>query len=247
MKATEYNLSVLGYDVFSGVLDNVNMSEKTLINTINPHSYCVAQKDELFNAALRASDILLPDGIGIVLAARILKGKRIEKIAGADLHQFCLKNANEKGLKVFYLGASQTTLDKIHAKLKTEFPNVQFASYSPPYKPIFSLEDNQAMIAEVNAFEPYYLFVGMTAPKQEKWAFEHIAKLNVRAICSIGAVFDFYAGTVKRPHSFWIKIGLEWLVRFVKEPKRLAERNMISMPKFIWAVFKAKLKGSAYE
>lgn len=240
---TDQTISIMDYDVFSADLNMLQTSEKIMINTINPHSYCVAQKDPLFKKALKSSNILLPDGVGIVLAARFLRGKRIRKIAGADVHQYLIERANREGLKVFYLGASETTLEKIANRLQKEYPNVKVHAFSPPYKPEFSLEDNIEMIAAVNAFEPDYLFVGMTAPKQEKWSFEHQHQLNTRIICSIGAVFDFYAGTVRRPHSFWIKIGLEWFVRFIKEPKRLAERNLVSMPKFMWFMFWEKLKG----
>lgn len=234
---------VLNYNITSSLDKLESVEKKLIVNTINPHSYCVAEKDEVFRFALKSSDILLPDGIGIVLAAQFLKGKRIRKIAGADLHQFCLENANKERKKVFYLGASQTTLDKITERLKQHYPNVNVQSFSPPYKAIFSEDDNKTMVGKVNAFEPDFLFIGMTAPKQEKWVFEHKNELNAKVICSIGAVFDFYAGTVKRPHPFWIKIGLEWLIRFVKEPKRLAERNLSSMPKFIWVVLKAKITG----
>lgn len=236
-------VNLLGYNVFNGVLDLFTSSEKVMVNTINPHSYCVAEKDNVFRSALESSDILLPDGIGIVLATRFLKGKRIRKIAGADLHQFCLEKANSEGKTVFYLGASQATLDKITERLKRDYPNVNVQSFSPPYKPVFSEEENKTMIEKVNSFGPDFLFIGMTAPKQEKWAFEHKKELNAKVICSIGAVFDFYAETVKRPHPFWIKIGLEWLVRFIKEPKRLAERNLVSTPKFIWVILKAKVTG----
>lgn len=237
------DVNLWGYKVYDGILNLLPSSEKVLINTINPHSYCVAEKDEVFRSALKSSDILLPDGIGIVMAARFLKGKQIRKIAGADLHQHCLEKANTEGKKVFYLGASQNTLDKITERLKLDYANVSVQSFSPPYKTIFSDDENKTMIEKVNAFEPDFLFIGMTAPKQEKWVFEHKNELNAKVICSIGAVFDFYAGTVKRPHPFWIKIGLEWFVRFVKEPKRLAQRNLVSMPRFIWVVLKTKITG----
>jgi len=94
----------------------------------------------------------------------------------------------------------------------------------------------------INTINPhsYCLFVGMTAPKQEKWVQEQHNNLDTSIICSIGAVFDFYADTVKRPSKFWIKLGLEWLPRFLKEPKRLAKRNLISTPKFIADVLSQK-------
>lgn len=236
------NIEVLSYIISSNLETVGESNSKQMVNTINPHSYCVAQKDTLFNKALKRSDILLPDGIGIVWATRFLNGKRIPKIAGADLHNYCLEKANKTGKKVFYLGAAQSTLDKIKSRLKNEYPNVKAGFYSPPYKAVFSNEDNQEMIRQINDFQPDFLFVGMTAPKQEKWIYEHFDQLQVKTTCAIGAVFDFYAGTVKRPNPFWIKLGLEWLVRFIKEPKRLAQRNLVSTPKFITAMIKEKLK-----
>lgn len=98
------------------------------------------------------------------------------------------------------------------------------------------------MIAAINAFAPDILFVGMTAPKQEKWVYAHKSQIDARVICSIGAVFDFYAGTVQRSHPIWIKMGLEWLPRLMREPRRLARRNFVSTPQFLWDVFKTALK-----
>ena len=227
--------------------ENLNSLElfisKTIINTVNPHSYCEAQKDKLFAEALKSIDILLPDGSGMVMASRILNGKKISKIAGADLHDYLLKEAALKSLKVFYLGASQNTLDKIEKKLKVEFPDIQVGSYSPPYKEQFNEMDSLKMISKVNEFNPQILFVGMTAPKQEKWVYANKDRLDVQVITSIGAVFDFYAGTVKRPGRIWIKLGLEWLPRLLREPKRLFRRNFISTPKFIAEVISYKFFG----
>ena len=89
------------------------------------------------------------------------------------------------------------------------------------------------MISAVNSFAPDALFVGMTAPKQEKWVHEHRDRLNAPLICPVGAVFDFYAGTVRRSGEFWIRMGLEWLPRLIREPKRLWRRNFISTPLFL--------------
>lgn len=96
------------------------------------------------------------------------------------------------------------------------------------------------MISAVNNARPHVLWVGMTAPKQEKWIYKNKAKLQVPFIGAIGAVFDFYAGTKERSSDFWIKMGLEWLPRFLKEPKRLWERNMKSTPIFLWRIIREK-------
>ncbi len=232
MKLFQYTITPL--------LPSLNNEHKVVVNTINPHSYCVAEKDKAFKIALQESDYLLPDGVGIVMAARILKGEKIEKIAGYDLFMHLMQQLNEKGGRCFFLGAAPQTLEKIKERAAKEFPNVKVHVYSPPYKAVFSMEESQQMWGAINAVQPEVLFVGMTAPKQEKWVHQHKEHLNANIICSIGAVFDFYAGTVKRPSSFWIKLGLEWLPRFLKEPRRLAERNLISTPKFIGAVIRQK-------
>lgn len=228
-------------------LKNIQINKpKLIINTINPHSYCVSKKDKDFETALKSSDMLLPDGIGIVWAAKFLKGIKIHKIAGADMHQYLLEQANLKGDRVFYLGASENTLQLIEKRIAKDYQQISVASYSPPFKPAFTAADTNKMLAAVNAFNPKILFVGMTAPKQEKWVFKNKANINANVITSIGAVFDFYAGTVKRSHPFWIKLGLEWLPRFLKDPKRLAQRNLISTPKFIFETFYFKIFGKSF-
>jgi N-acetylglucosaminyldiphosphoundecaprenol N-acetyl-beta-D-mannosaminyltransferase len=234
-------LKIIDENVFSEDLNTIDLSKNTVINTINPHSFCVSKTDKVFQNALLKSDVLLPDGSGIVLAAKLLRGKSITKIAGADIHKYLLTHANKTKKRVFYLGAAQSTLEKIESKIDNEYPNIKVGSYSPPYKPSFSEVDSQKMIQEVNDFKPDILFVGMTAPKQEKWVTQHKQELDATIKVSIGAVFDFYAGTVERSSSFWINIGLEWLPRLLKEPKRLWRRNLISTPLFLFYLIKAKI------
>ncbi|WP_299708112.1 WecB/TagA/CpsF family glycosyltransferase [uncultured Pontibacter sp.] len=234
-------MKVLGYNI-STVYPCIPSDKKIIINTINPHSFCVAKTDKNFQKALLNSDILIPDGIGIVWATKVLANKKIEKIAGYDIFLHLLKQINSTCGSCFFLGASEKTLALISNRISREFPNVSVLTYSPPYKATFSEEDSKHMYEAVNQVKPDVLFVGMTAPKQEKWVYHYQEYLDAKVICSIGAVFDFYAGTVKRPSKFWINMGLEWLPRFLKEPRRLAERNLISTPKFILEVLKTKAK-----
>ncbi len=238
-------MNLLGYTIAPNY-PTLPIKEKTIVNTINPHSYCVSKKDLDFKTALHASDVLLPDGIGIVWAAKFLKGQKIQKIAGYDIFTYLMQHLNTIKGTCFFLGASEQTLALIKGRASVEFPNVTIDSYSPPYKPRFSKEDSTVMCSRVNARKPQVLFVGMTAPKQEKWVYEYKDELDSNIICSVGAVFDFYAGTVKRANQFWIKLGLEWLPRFIKEPKRLAKRNLISTPKFVFEVFCFKIFGNGF-
>lgn len=234
---------LLNYKIFDKSLCDLNLKKYRIINTINPHSYCVANKDLHFKEALEDSDVLLPDGIGIVWAEKFLNGNNIKKIAGYDLFLFLMSKLNNESGSVFFLGASQGTLNEIKIKCSIEYPNITFGSFSPPYKTTFSEEDSKIMCKEVNIHKPDILFVGMTAPKQEKWVYAFKNHLEVKNICSIGAVFDFYAGNVKRSSVFWINLGLEWLPRLIKEPRRLFYRNFVSTPKFILDVLSIKFFG----
>src|SRR5690554_2874122 len=119
------------YEIFSGSLSKISINKKIIINTLNQYSFCLAEKDARFKEVLQSSDILLPDGIAIVAAVKLLNGKTIKKIAGADIHQFLLNDLNKSTGKCFYLGASEITLSKIKKRIAVEFPNIEVASYSP--------------------------------------------------------------------------------------------------------------------
>jgi len=210
----------------------------------NPHSLVVASQDSHFKEALQNADILLPDGSGVVLAAKILHAQKIKKVAGFDFFVKMCSECNLKGkIKFFFLGSNDHVLALITKRLKKEFPAIEVCgTYSPPYKEVFSKEDNENMVNTVNRARPHILWVGMTAPKQEKWLFNNIKYLNVPFAAAIGAVFDFYAGTKERSSEIWIKLGLEWLPRFLKEPRRLWERNLKSTPIFLWWILREKIR-----
>jgi len=186
---------------------------------------------------------LIPDGISIVWAVRWLTGQKIKKIAGSELFFYEMEQLQRIGGKCFFLGSTEATLNCIAERVNKDYPNVKVQWHSPPYKPEFSEEDNLAMLKAINTFQPDVLFIGMTAPKQEKWAYQHYDQFNVNHICCIGAVFDFYAGTVKRAPKWMINMGLEWFYRLIKEPRRMWRRYLIGNSKFIWAVLKEKMKG----
>jgi len=229
------------YTLFNKPLNEIWQS-KVLINTLNAHSFNTVQKDEDFHKALKFSDVLLPDGVSIVWAIRMLTGERLQKIAGADLFKFEMERVNAINGKCFFLGSSDDTLKRIQKRASIEYPNVKVFSYSPPYKSEFSDEESKLMIDAVNFVEPDVLFMGMTAPKQEKWAYQNFDHLVVGHICCIGAVFDFYAGTIKRAPDWMIQLGLEWSYRLFKEPRRMWRRYLIGNVKFIGYVLMEKIR-----
>lgn len=234
------NIKVRDFLIYNSTVDAISGdNEKAVINTINAHSYIVAKKDNLFKKALVSSDYLLPDGEGVVLLARAIENRKIKKIAGADIHDELLRVAQQKGLKCFYLGSSNTTLKLIKKNVEKNYKNVTFGYYSPPFKGKFSEEDSGVMIKQVNDFAPDFLFIGMTAPKQEKWIYEYKELINANKICCIGAVFDFVAGTKKRAPKWVRNMKLEWFYRSFTE-LRLAKRYAYSTPLFLMEVLKLK-------
>lgn len=221
-------------------------NNKLLINTINAHSYNTALKDPLFAEALTKGDVLIPDGASIVMACKWLKAKSQpkERIAGWDLFVYEMEKLNVRGGKCFFMGSSEKVLALIKAKAAEVYHNIKVETYSPPYKPEFTDEDNKAIIDAINAAKPDLLWIGMTAPKQEKWAYTHWKELDINCHCgTIGAVFDFFAGTVERAPIWWQEHSLEWLYRLLKEPKRMWRRYIIGNTLFLWNITKEKLRG----
>ena len=217
---------------------------KLLINTINAFSYDNARKDVLFSEALQKGDVLIPDGISIVKACRFLNAKSQpkERIAGWDLFVYEMEKLNRVGGKVMFLGSSDAVLNLIRQRVAEKYPKIEVDTYSPPYKPVFSDEENEAMISAINHSNPDLLWIGMTAPKQEKWAYTHLDRLDVHChIGTIGAVFDFFAGTVKRAPERWQRVGMEWLYRLLSEPRRMWRRYFIGNAKFIYYIMLEKI------
>ena len=145
----------------------------------------------------------------------------------------------ERPLTVMFMGSSGKVLDLIVKRAAEVYPHLKVVTYSPPYKPEFSDEDNKAIIDAINAVNPDLLWIGMTAPKQEKWTYSHWEELDIHChVGTIGAVFDFFAGTVERAPIWWQRHGLEWLYRLLKEPKRMWRRYIIGNTLFLWNMLK---------
>lgn len=218
---------------------------KLLINTINAHSYNTALKDSLFAEALTKGDVLIPDGASVVMACRWLKAKSqpMERIAGWDLFVHEMDRLNRKGGTCFFMGSSEKVLELIRKRAAVDYPNIKVETYSPPYKPEFSEEDNKGIIEAINKANPDLLWIGMTAPKQEKWTYTHWKELDIHChVGNIGAVFDFFAGTVERAPLWWQEHSLEWLYRLLKEPKRMWRRYIIGNTLFLKNVIKEMME-----
>ncbi len=247
-------LGLVHYQVFSNSLSNCirqiiySVNERNTICSyvacLNPHSYVIARSRSLFAEVLKKAKWLLPDGFGIVLASRLSKRSIKRRITGYDLFWGVHSALNGRvGGRVFFLGSSEDTLESIRKRMRIDFPNVEVVgTYSPPFAEVFSEKENTDMIDAINRARPDVLWVGMTAPKQEEWLYVNQDRLNVPVAGAVGAVFDFYAGKVKRSPAIFRRLGLEWLPRLIQQPRRLWRRTFISAPLFMLDVVKWSMR-----
>lgn len=211
---------------------------------LNPHAVEIASTDAAFHNSLLAADFLTPDGIGVVYASRILGGELKSRITGMDVFEGVTGAMDRSGFaSCFFLGSTEQVLEKITVEMAKVFPNVKVAgTYSPPFKPEFSAANNRAMIQAINDAEADVLWVGLTAPKQEKWIYAHREQLNVNFAGPIGAAFDFFVGNIRRVGPGWQDLGFEWLPRLIQEPRRLWRRSLVSAPRFFLRTIRYRLR-----
>jgi N-acetylglucosaminyldiphosphoundecaprenol N-acetyl-beta-D-mannosaminyltransferase len=244
--------SILGYRVFAApVGDCVEEVVRWIargdrarwLACLNPHSYAVARATPTFAEALRAADWLVPDGVGVVAASRVLGGGIRDRITGCDVFEGVNRALNGRRGRVFFLGSTPEALAKIRARLALDFPRLRVAgTYSPPFKAEFDGADLDDIVRRVNAADAEVLWVGLTAPKQECLLHRLGPRLTVRFAAGIGAVFDFYAGRVRRSPVVFQRLGLEWLPRLLQEPRRLWPRTFVSGPIFVGDVARERMR-----
>jgi N-acetylglucosaminyldiphosphoundecaprenol N-acetyl-beta-D-mannosaminyltransferase len=210
-------------------------SEPFTFACANPHSLVVARHDAQFRDSLRSCSAVVADGVGVRVAGMIAGTSFGPRITGWDFFHATMCELDARGGKAFLFGSRDAVLAKMLARAAIDYPNVQVATCSPPYGE-WSEAENEAMLQQIRAFGPDVLWVGMTAPRQEKWMQANALRSQVPVIGSIGAVFDYYAGTVRRAPSWVCEAGLEWLYRLAGEPRRLWKRTVVSAPRFLWLV-----------
>jgi N-acetylglucosaminyldiphosphoundecaprenol N-acetyl-beta-D-mannosaminyltransferase len=199
----------------------------------NPHSLVTARNDAAFREALEATDAVVADGVGCRWGAMLSGVALGPRITGFDFFSAMMASLDGARGRAFFFGSSDTSLQLIRQRSSRDFPHVTVGTLSPPFG-CWPEEENERMLEEIRAFRPDVLWVGMTAPKQEKWVASHAGALPVPVVASIGAVFDYYAGVVYRAPAWICRLGLEWLYRLPREPKRLWRRTFISAPAFLW-------------
>ena len=221
----------------------VKKTKKSLVLSSNIHSMNIAAKSKWFFAFYQRAERVYCDGVGIQVAARILKLPIPVRMTPPDWFQeFCEKCALED-ISFYFLGAKHGVTNVLASKLLANTPSLKIVGTNHGYfqKEKSSLE-NVVLINEINELKPDILVVGMGMPIQEKWIMENIEKLNAKVYLPVGAMFDYLIGEVKRGPRWMTDNGFEWLARLTIEPKRLWRRYIIGNPSFFYRVFKEKLK-----
>ncbi len=205
----------------------------------NPHSLVSARDDHAFMTALRNASAVVADGVGVRLVAQLCAQDVGPRITGSDYFRALMAALHERGGgRVALFGSSTTVLRRMTARIAKDFPRVEVVeSISPPYGQ-WSQTLDEIYIERLAQTRADVVWVGMTAPKQERWVEAVRDRLGCGVIASIGAVFDYYAGTVRRAPPLVCRAGLEWAYRLAHEPSRLWRRNIVSTPVFLTAAMR---------
>lgn len=215
------------------ILSDINNNVKSFIVAINPEKILTAQKDHELINLLNGATYQIPDGVGILLASRMKKGKIRERITGIDTFVGLCELAADHGKSVFLYGAKPGIAEKATEELKKMFPHLKVAGFLHGYE-----KDQDYVKQTINEAKPDILFVALGSPNQEYWIVENMDQLNVKVFQGVGGSFDVISGQVKRAPKFFQKIGCEWLYRLLIEPSRI--RRQFKLPLFLFKVLFVK-------
>jgi N-acetylglucosaminyldiphosphoundecaprenol N-acetyl-beta-D-mannosaminyltransferase len=211
----------------------VTARENRYVCAADVHSVMRAQDDPSHMEALRRADMILPDGMPLVLVSRALGEKSIERVCGPDLMLRILESSVTEGWRHYFYGGAEGVADTLARKAAARCPGLLVAGMDcPPFRPL-SVEENVAAIARINDAAPDIVWVGLGCPKQENWMLGNIDKLNGVVAIGVGAAFDFHSGRIARAPPWMRSKGLEWLHRLVSEPRRLWRRYLSLAPRFV--------------
>ena len=239
-------------------LHNVDTAETlaiidAFIKEGGPHQVCTpnvdfivqAQKDSEFLRILNQASLSIPDGMGVVYASRFLGTPLKENVKGRVLVIHLCRQAAQLEHSVFFLGGAPGVADQAAQTLSQQFPGLKIAgTLSPSFHIMEDEQENNRVLEELNRCHPDILFVGMGAPKQDKWIAKNLSKTSIPVALGIGCTFDVISGRVKESPRWMTNVGLEWLFRLSREPGRLWKRYLVQDPKFFWKVVVQKIRSS---
>lgn len=223
------------------ILQMIKNREKRFIVTANPEIVMHAKKDPKYKEVIQSADFVIPDGIGIIIASKILRNPLYERIAGFDLMMDFLTIANDHSLKVYLLGAEDDIVKKAAEEIQRKYPNIQIVGYHHGY---FDLADEQIAL-NIRKTNPDFVFVALGFPRQEFWIHQYLHLFESGFFMGVGGSFDVIAGKTKRAPKIWQKLYLEWFYRLLQQPSRW--RRMLALPKFLLEIFKVRFFGNEKE
>ena len=220
------------------ILEMAKSDRNHAVFTPNSEIVYAAYKDSEFCSLLNSADMLTPDGIGIVYASKILKRPLTERAGGYDIACTLIERIADSGERLYLFGGKPQVAEKAAENLRAKYPFINIVGTRNGY---FSPEEEDSIIADINDSGADILFVCLGSPMQEKWIFKNRERLSCRVMMGIGGSLDVFADVAERAPESWQKLGLEWLYRLKKEPKRFW--RMLALPKFAFMVL---LKGRSY-
>ncbi len=227
-----------------GMIDQfVQQRKNSIVVTPNVDHIVKLQNDAEFMRIYRDASLVLADGMPLLWASRILGNPIVEKISGSDIFWNICELASQKQYGLFLLGGRPGAASGAAQTLQGKYPGIRITgTYCPPFGFEYDPAENSKIIAMIRAAKPDILFVGLGAPKQEKWIYNHRKELNVPVSMGIGVTFEFACGMVKRAPLWMQRSGLEWMWRLLMEPGRLWKRYLVEDMKFFILVLRQKFQ-----
>ncbi|MCR5526926.1 MAG: WecB/TagA/CpsF family glycosyltransferase [Lachnospiraceae bacterium] len=199
----------------------------------NVHTTVMANENKEYLEIQNGAALTLPDGAPIAKVQRENGFPQAKRVAGPDLMQKCFESALDGGLSMYFYGSSENTIEKLKKNLINKYPGIDIRGFeSPPFREL-TKEEDEAAVKRINDSGADIVWIGLGAPKQEKWMAEHQGKIK-GVMIGVGAGFDFHAGTIKRAPEWVQHIGMEWFFRLFQDPRRLIRRYFITNVKFMW-------------
>jgi N-acetylglucosaminyldiphosphoundecaprenol N-acetyl-beta-D-mannosaminyltransferase len=214
--------------------------ESKAVCVANVHMLMKAYWNPEFASILKNADLVTPDGMPLVWMMRRMGAKYQDRVAGLDILQSSCESAQSLGVSVYFMGSQGDILSKMRKRLEREFPRLKIVAMEPlPFRPLTEAED-EALVKRINTSGAGLVFVSLGCPKQENWIANHKDKIN-SVMVGLGGAFPVYAGIQKRAPKIVRDLGMEWLYRFIQEPRRLWGRYATTIPAFVWLAFKQLL------
>lgn len=231
-------VSMTDYDgVLTAIADAVDGGDQIYICCTPASSLIYARDDTALASALADADIVTPDGMGVVHAARLLGETISDRVYGPDLMEFHCDVAARMGTPIYlYGGHDPAALDALQGQLAERYPGIEIVgAWSPPHRAL-TPEETDAAVARINASGAKVVWVGIGSPKQELWMQSMRPRLEAPVLAGVGAAFDFLAGRVAQAPRWMQRASLEWLYRIGQDPRRLGKRYLLTLPRFAFLV-----------